>query len=94
MLNAVFHADLSDAHPGEDYWLSVAGRRIPMVPHTPATLNAALSAAPHLTAGRTAARLTHFSATPGGSACGRGDSRSPAALDEDLPRRQERDRDL
>ena len=24
-LNTVFHTDLSDAHQGEDYWVSVAG---------------------------------------------------------------------
>lgn len=63
-LNTVFHADLSDAHPGEDYWVSVAGRRVPLVPHTPASLAAAHAAAPHLKAGRTGSTLTHYTATP------------------------------
>ena len=44
-VNTVFHADLSNAHPGEDYWVSVAGSRIPLVPHTPASLKAAHDAA-------------------------------------------------
>jgi len=61
-VNAIFHADLSDAHPGEDYWVSVAGKRIPMIPHTEESLAAALAAAPMLHAGRAAPRLTHYAA--------------------------------
>jgi hypothetical protein len=63
-LNTVFHADLSDAHPGEDYWISVAGQRIPLAPHTPASLAAAHAAAPHLMkVGRTDSTPTHYTAT-------------------------------
>lgn len=62
MLNTMFHADLSDAHPGEDYWVSVAGKRIPMVPHTEETRAQALAAAPHLKAGRVQPTITHYSA--------------------------------
>jgi len=63
-LNTLFHADLSDAHPGEDYWVSVAGQRIPLVPHTPESLAAAHAAAPHLKAGRQNSTLTHYTGTP------------------------------
>jgi hypothetical protein len=63
-LNTVFHVDLTDAHAGEDYWVSVAGQRVPLAPHTPATLAAAHAAAPHLKAGRTDSRLTHFTTAP------------------------------
>lgn len=62
MLNTMFHADLSDAHPGEDYWVSVAGKRILLVPHTEETLAQAHAAAPHLKAGRVNSKLTHYSA--------------------------------
>lgn len=61
-LHTTFHADLSDAHPGEDYWVSVAGKRIPMVPHTQETLAAATRSAPRLSAGRANPTLTHYSA--------------------------------
>jgi hypothetical protein len=61
-LNAIFHADLSDAHPDEDHWISVRGKRIPLVPHTHETRTAALAAAPHLLAGRATRNLTHQSA--------------------------------
>ena len=59
-IKTVFHADLSDAHAGEDYWVSAAGRRIRLVPHTPASLAAAHAAAPHLKAGRAHGTLTHY----------------------------------
>lgn len=62
IVNTMFHADLSDAHQGEDYWVSVAGKRIPMVEHTEASLAAAFAAAPHLSAGRNQPTLTHYSA--------------------------------
>jgi hypothetical protein len=61
-VNALFHADLSDAHPGEDYWVSVAGERILMMPHTEETLAKAFAEAPRLRASRANSRLTHFSA--------------------------------
>jgi hypothetical protein len=64
-VNTVFHADLSDAHPGEDYWISVAGQRIPLAPHTPASLAAAHAAAPHLMkVACTDSTVTHYTATP------------------------------
>jgi len=62
-INTVFHADLSDAHPGEDYWVSVQGKRIPLVPHTPESLAKAIASTPRLSAGRLAPRLTHYSVT-------------------------------
>jgi hypothetical protein len=64
MLNTHFHADLSDAHPGEDYWVSVAGKRYPLVPHTQETLSAAHARSPRLTAGRANPVLTHRTAHP------------------------------
>jgi hypothetical protein len=64
MLHTQFHADLSDAHPGEDYWVSVAGKRHPLVPHTPETLSAAHARSPRLTAGRANPVLTHRTAEP------------------------------
>src|SRR6516225_7131247 len=64
MLHTQFHADLSDAHPGEDYWVSVAGKRYPLVPHTQETLNAAHARSPRLTAGRANPVLTHRTAEP------------------------------
>jgi len=63
-INTVFHADLSDAHPGEDYWVSVSGRRVPLVPHTAETLAAAVKGAPHLTAAHPKPTLTHYSKEP------------------------------
>lgn len=62
ILQTLFHADLSDAHPEEDHWISVGGKRIPLVPHTAETLAAAHAAAPHLKAGRVNSRITHYSA--------------------------------
>jgi hypothetical protein len=62
MLHTMFHADLSDMHPGEDHWISVAGQRIPLVPHTETTLKAASAAGPQLYAHRDNVRLTHLSA--------------------------------
>jgi len=64
MLQTHFHADLSDGHPGEDYWVSVAGKRYPLVPHTPETLGAAHARSPRLKAGRTNSVLTHRTAQP------------------------------
>jgi len=59
----MFHADLSDAHPDEDHWISVAGQRIPLVPHTDATLNEAMATGhEQLYARRENARLTHRAA--------------------------------
>ncbi len=60
----LFHADLSDAHPGEDYWVSVAGRRHRLIPHDERSLAESLKAAPHLTAGRGNATITHRTEEP------------------------------
>ena len=63
-LKTVFHADLSDAHPGEQYWVSVAGKRYPLVPHTETSRARALAAAPHLALGRDTLSLTHYVQSP------------------------------
>jgi hypothetical protein len=63
-LHAVFHADLSDAPSGEEHWLSVNGRRIPLVGHTATTLARAHAQAPHLAAQRPGAAITHHTADP------------------------------
>jgi hypothetical protein len=64
MLHTHFHADLSDGHTGEDYWVSVTGKRYPLVPHTQETLSAAHARSPRLTAGRANPVLTHRTAQP------------------------------
>jgi hypothetical protein len=63
-VHAQFHADLSDAHPGEDYWVSVNGDRILMQAHTEETLAKAFAEAPHLRASakRANSQITHFAA--------------------------------
>jgi hypothetical protein len=60
MMQTVYHADLSDAHPGEDYWLNALGKRYEFVPHTPESLDALKSAAPHLLNGFPGRQLTHY----------------------------------
>ncbi|MGA2738971.1 MAG: hypothetical protein ABSG65_16155 [Bryobacteraceae bacterium] len=64
VFQTIFHADLSDAFPGEDYWLVVGGDQIPLVPHTDATRAEVLAQSPHLMDGRSDVQLTHYSATP------------------------------
>jgi hypothetical protein len=64
MLQTLFHADLTDQHDGEDYWVSVAGKRYPLVPHTAETLAAAHARSGHLKAGRANPVLTHLTAAP------------------------------
>ncbi len=61
-ISTQFHADLSDAPAGEDHWVSVAGKRIPLVPHTDETRAAAFAAAPLLQADRAGCRVTHYAA--------------------------------
>lgn len=63
-VKTVFHADLSDAHPGEQYWVSVAGKRHPLVPHTAQSRAQALASAPYLAQGRDTVNLTHYVETP------------------------------
>ncbi|BDV40332.1 hypothetical protein [Methylocystis bryophila] len=58
-LQTIFYADLSDAHPEEDHWVSVAGQRYPLEPFKPEGLKELLARAPHLTAGRNDLRITH-----------------------------------
>lgn len=50
MMKAIYHADLSDAHPDEDYWLHACGKRYPLIAHTAQTRAAACSASPRLAA--------------------------------------------
>lgn len=58
-VKAVIHADLSDAHAGEEYHLWANGERHPLQPHTHETRAQARAAAPHLGALPDHA-LTHF----------------------------------
>jgi hypothetical protein len=44
----VFHADLSDAHPGESYWVRAANGNHPLVPHTDESRARARAADPRL----------------------------------------------
>jgi hypothetical protein len=62
-MRTVYHADLSDALAGEDYWVHARGKRYPLVPHTPETLARLRTEAPHLSAVPNE-RLTHFTETP------------------------------
>ena len=59
MMNTVFHADLSDAHPGEEYWVHANGKRHKLVPHTTETLAQLRANSPHLKH-IADAHLTHF----------------------------------
>jgi hypothetical protein len=34
MMRVIYHADLSDAYSGEEYWLRALGREYQLVPHT------------------------------------------------------------
>jgi hypothetical protein len=60
-MRTIFHADLSDAHPGEEYWLHAFGKRHSLVPHTEESRALARVAAPHLTAVPDE-NLTHYTA--------------------------------
>jgi len=62
-MRTVFHADLSDAHPGEDYWLVARGRRHRLIPHTADSRAKARAGAPHL-ARVPDASLSHYTAEP------------------------------
>jgi hypothetical protein len=55
----VFHADLSNAHPDETYWLSASGNDHPLQVHDNRTRDQARAAAPHLQ-NVADAQLTHF----------------------------------
>ena len=59
----VFHADLSDAHPGEEYWLHALGRRHALVAHTARSLARLREQAPHL-AQVPDQQLTHYTEMP------------------------------
>ncbi|MDD5266974.1 MAG: hypothetical protein PHO08_07580 [Methylococcales bacterium] len=48
MMKTVFHADLSDAHPGEEYWVHANGKRHKLVPHTNETRAQLRASSPHL----------------------------------------------
>lgn len=58
-MKTVYHADLRDAHPDEDYWLHACGRRYPLIPHTAQSRSAARLAHPQLAA-LAEESLTHF----------------------------------
>ena len=58
-MKTVYHADLRDAHEGEDYWLHACGKRYPLVAHTDETRAAARLRSPKLKAMADEA-LTHY----------------------------------
>lgn len=60
----MFHADLSDAHPGEDYFLAHGGKRHRFVPHTAETLAAAVGDAPHQQPHSRMRGVTHYIEAP------------------------------
>ncbi|MES2932998.1 MAG: hypothetical protein V4805_05865 [Pseudomonadota bacterium] len=62
-MKTVFHADLRDAHPGEDYWLQACGHRYPLVPHTEQS-RAAAKAYSSALAALPDAQITHYTQTP------------------------------
>lgn len=62
-MKTVFHADLSDAHEGEDYWLQACGKRYLLVPHTGQTRAAAQAASSRLAA-LSDHCLTHYTQEP------------------------------
>lgn len=57
----VFHADLSDAYEGEDYWVQAMGKKYMLTPHTSETRAAARKAQPALHSVPDH-QLTHFTA--------------------------------
>ena len=62
-MKTVYHADLSDADAGEDYWLHACGKRYPLLPHTEHSRAAAKAASPSLAA-LPDHRLTHYTQEP------------------------------
>ena len=58
-MKVVYHAELSDAHPGETYWLHARGKRHNLKAHTADTLGALRAAAPHLSDVKDE-HLTHY----------------------------------
>ena len=63
MVRTQFHLDLSDAFPGEEYWVNAWGQQHPVVPHTAETRAAARAASPLLRS-IPEARLTHYTPHP------------------------------
>jgi hypothetical protein len=63
MVRTQFHLDLSDAFPGEEYWVNAWGKKHPVVPHTAETRAAAKAASSHLRS-IPEARLTHYTPQP------------------------------
>lgn len=61
LMRTVFHADLSDGHDGEEYWVQVCGKRYSLVAHTDASRQQARNDAPHLAA-ISDKYLTHYTA--------------------------------
>ena len=59
----VFHVSLTDKFENEDYWLHVAGKKFPLVAHTPDTLAEAHQQQPGLAA-YPQGHITHFTQVP------------------------------
>lgn len=59
----VFHSDLSDKLPGEDYWVYIAGKKYPLTEHTPETRANARRQFPSLEAFKDG-ELTHYTEQP------------------------------
>lgn len=60
MMQTVFHADLSDAHPGEDYWLHTNAKRYEFVEHTAESLGKLSATTPHLFNRFPGGQITHY----------------------------------
>ncbi|MCF6299919.1 MAG: hypothetical protein L3J52_02200 [Proteobacteria bacterium] len=60
-VSTIFHADLSDAHSGEDYFIAHAGKRIKLVAHDKESLAASIGDEPHLLSKKQAQSVTHYS---------------------------------
>ena len=59
-MRTVFHVDLSDAHPGEEHWLSALGEQYEFAEHTPETLGKLGASAPHLFDRFPGGQVTHY----------------------------------
>jgi hypothetical protein len=63
-MHTVFHADLSDAHPGEEYWLHAMGKKYALIAHTPETLAKARAGGAAALASVCDEHLTHYTQMP------------------------------
>lgn len=62
-VTAIFHVDLSDAHPGETYWLHANGQRFDLAAHDSTSRTQARAQSPEL-ATVPDEQLSHFTANP------------------------------